>query len=75
MKNYRKKKIHEFSQNMITGLNQLRNFYPNDQLFDKLLAETYYEIEERELALFYCEKVLIVDSEDKKIVELKKKLC
>ena len=74
MNNYKRKKIQEFSQNMIESLNQLRNFYPNEQLFDKLLAETYYEIEERELALFYCEKVLIVDSENKKIAELKKKL-
>ena len=74
MKDYRTQKIHDFSQNMITCLNQLWHFYPDEHLLDKLLAETYFEIEKKELAIFYCEKALIVDPENKKIAKLKEKL-
>ena len=74
MKNSRAKRIQDFSQNMIVYLNLLKEYYPNDYLFDKLLAETYYEIEERELALFYCEKALNSNPEDQKMILLKSKL-
>lgn len=74
MESNMEKKMQDFSHNMITYLNQFKKHYAGEHLFDRLLAETYYEIAEKDLARYYCERVLMSDPEDQKMISLKNKL-